>query len=134
MADTFSKVQRSAVMSCIRSRGNENTEVALVSLLRRNRIIGWRRNQSVFGKSDFLFKRQKLAVFVDGCFWHGCPKCYRVPKSNRQFWRRKFMRNRKRDLVVNRLLRSQGWKVVRFWECRLRAEKQIVDRLKKALR
>jgi DNA mismatch endonuclease (patch repair protein) len=134
VADVFNKAKRSEVMSRIRGRGNKGTEIALVTLLRRNQITGWRRNQSVFGKPDFVFKKQKLAIFVDGCFWHGCPKCYRAPKSNRRFWRQKISRNRKRDLEVNRFLRLHGWKVLRFWECGLRAEIRIVNKLKTAIR
>jgi DNA mismatch endonuclease (patch repair protein) len=121
-------------MAQIRCSGNKSTENRLISIFRASRLIGWRRNQSVFGKPDFVFKKQKLAVFVDGCFWHGCPKCYRAPKSNQQYWQQKIIRNRKRDLNVNRILRSQGWKVFRFWECGLRAEKRIVNRLKNTLR
>lgn len=133
MADIFTKSKRSEVMAKIRGRGNKDTELALAKIFRQNKITGWRRNQSVFGRPDFVFKSRKVAVFVDGCFWHGCPKCYRAPKSNRRFWRQKITRNRKRDLEVNRVLRSQGWKVVRFWECALHAEKQVVTKLMKAL-
>ncbi len=133
MADVFSKSKRSEVMAKIRGRGNKDTEIFLLKLLRRNQITGWRRNESVFGKPDFVFRKQKIAVFVDGCFWHGCPKCYREPKSNKPFWRNKIARNRERDLEVNRFLRSHGWKVLRFWECGLRGEKLIVKKLKVAL-
>ncbi len=129
MADTLSKVRRSAVMARIRSRGNKTTEIALIKLLRRNHISGWRRNQLIFGKPDFVFTKQRLAVFVDGCFWHGCPKCYRAPKSNRQFWRRKVIRNRQRDLEVSRVLKSSGWKVLRIWQCSLKNEKRVVNLL-----
>jgi DNA mismatch endonuclease (patch repair protein) len=73
MPDVFTKRKRSEVMSRIRGRGNKETELALAKLLRKHRITGWRRNQAVFGKPDFVFRRQRLAVFVDGCFWHGCP-------------------------------------------------------------
>jgi DNA mismatch endonuclease, patch repair protein len=133
MSDVFTKAKRSEVMSRIRGHGNKDTEIALARLLRRNRIIGWRRNQLVFGKPDFLFRKQKLAVFVDGCFWHGCAKCYRAPKSNRQFWLEKITRNRKRDLEVNHFLRSRGWKVLRFWECGLSDEKKVVNKFKAVL-
>ncbi len=68
MADVFTKAKRSEVMSRIRGRGNKATELALAKLLRRHRITGWRRNQAVFGKPDFIFPKLKLAVFVDGCF------------------------------------------------------------------
>jgi len=109
-------------MSCIRARGNRNTELRLVSILRAFRIGGWRRNARVFGKPDFVFPREKLAVFVDGCFWHrhkGCRFAY-VPKSRLIFWQRKFENNVTRDRIVTRALRHRGWKVLRIWECQLR--------------
>jgi len=116
MADVFSRRKRSEVMSKVRSRGNKATEIALAILFRRNRITGWRRHQNVFGKPDFLFRRNRLALFVDGCFWHGCPRCYRRPKSNRKFWDAKIARNRERDRHVSRELRRLGWRVIRIWE------------------
>ena len=115
MPDVFTKAKRSAVMSRIRGHGNKDTEIALAMLFRRHRITGWRRHQNIFGKPDFLFRRQRLAVFVDGCFWHGCPRCYRRPKSNRKFWDSKLARNRKRDRKVSRELRRLGWRVIRIW-------------------
>src|SRR6266446_2721210 len=119
MPDVFTKAKRSEVMSRIRGRGNKDTETALARLLRRHHIIGWRRNQLVFGKPDFIFRRAHIAVFVDGCFWHGCPRHATKPKNNRAFWRRKFSRNKARDLLVNRELRKLGWRVIRIWECSL---------------
>jgi DNA mismatch endonuclease, patch repair protein len=116
MADVFTKAKRSAVMSQIRGRGNKATEVALMKLLRQHAITGWRRHQNVLGKPDFLFKQNRLVLFVDGCFWHGCPRCYRRPKSNRKFWDSKIARNRERDRRVNRELRRLGWSVMRIWE------------------
>jgi len=68
------------------------------------------------GKPDFVFPSSKLVVFVDGCFWHGCPNCYRRPRSNREYWDGKAKRNRARDREVNRALSSMGWRVMRFWE------------------
>ena len=115
MPDVFTKAKRSAVMSRIRGRGNKETEIALMKLLRRHHVTGWRRNQKVFGRPDFLFMRNRLALFVDGCFWHGCPRCYRRPKSNRKFWDSKIARNRERDREVSRELRRLGWRVVRIW-------------------
>ena len=70
-------------------------------------------------KVDFVFPKLRLAVFVDGCFWHGCPKHATKPKNNRAFWRRKLASNRKRDALVNRALRKAGWRVIRIWECDL---------------
>ena len=76
MPDVFTKEKRSEVMSLIRGKGNKETENALLALLRQNKITGWRRHLPLPGKPDFAFQKQKVAVFVDGCFWHGCPKCY----------------------------------------------------------
>jgi len=73
MPDVFTKRKRSEVMARIRGRGNKDTEIALAKLLRANGISGWRRNQALIGKPDFIFRRERVAVFVDGCFWHGCP-------------------------------------------------------------
>ena len=116
MPDVFNKKKRSEVMSRIRSRGNKNTELALAKLFRRNKIIGWRRNQKIFGKPDFVFPKIRLALFVDGCFWHVCPKHGTQPKGNRAFWKNKFARNKARDVLVTRALRRANWRVLRMWE------------------
>lgn len=135
MADTFSKQKRSEVMALIRSHGNKATELRLIGIFREASIIGWRRKQPLTGKPDFVFRKQRLAVFVDGCFWHGCPKCYRRPASNQTYWDEKIQRNRKRDLLVTRELRKTGWRVLRIWEHQL-AEKskgRLIQRLLSAL-
>lgn len=106
-------------MSLIRSRGNRATELRLIALMREHRITGWRRNASVFGKPDFVFRRERVAVFVDGCFWHGCPRHATKPANNRAFWQAKLARNAERDREVTRELRKAGWRVVRVWECAL---------------
>jgi len=116
MPDVFTKAKRSHVMSRIRARGNKATELALASLLRARRITGWRRHQSVFGNPDFVFRAQRLAVFVDGCFWHACPMHSKTPSTNRKFWTEKLRRNAARDKRVARMLRRKGWRVVRIWE------------------
>jgi DNA mismatch endonuclease (patch repair protein) len=116
MPDVFTKAKRSEVMSRIRGRGNKATEIALVRLLRQNGITGWRRHLPILGKPDFTFRRERLVVFVDGCFWHGCPKHSNMPSSNRTFWNRKFTRNKVRDRLVSRTLRKNGWNVLRIWE------------------
>ena len=133
MADVFSKSKRSEVMSQIRSRGNQATELALAKLFRRHKITGWRRNQKVFGKPDFIFPKHKLAVFVDGCFWHGCPKHGTQPKGNAAFWRKKISRNQIRDRLVTRTLRKAGWRVLRIWEHELTRNK-VIHPLKKIQR
>lgn len=121
MADTHTKIQRSKNMASIRSVGNKSTEIALVSLLRRNKITGWKRHsKAAAGRPDFIFSKQKTAVFVDGCFWHGCKKHCIMPKSNKGYWGPKIARNKLRDRAVNRLYKGKGWKVMRIWEHEVR--------------
>lgn len=122
MADVFSKVKRSDVMSRIRGRGNRDTELALVRLLRQHRIIGWRRHQPLPGRPDFVFRKERLVVFVDGCFWHCCPRHSRMPAQNAEFWKNKLEKNRKRDRKVTRDLRTHNWRVIRIWEHDLAAK------------
>jgi DNA mismatch endonuclease (patch repair protein) len=134
MADIWSREKRSEVMSLIRGRGNKQTEQALLAVLRQNKITGWRRHLPLPGKPDFTFPKQKVAIFVDGCFWHGCPKCYTRPKTNRAFWDRKRETNTARDRRVNCQLRRQGWKVIRIWEHSLRQyPAACVHRIRRAL-
>ena len=133
MADVFSKAKRSLVMAAIRSSGNKDTELALVKLLKARGITGWRRNQRIPGKPDFVFRKQKTAVFVDGCFWHGCRWHCRMPKSRAGFWRAKITRNKRRDGEVTRALRRQGWLVLRIWEHSLKEPGRILERLQTLL-
>jgi DNA mismatch endonuclease (patch repair protein) len=117
--DTVSRAKRSAIMSAVRGRGNRSTELQLASLLRVHRITGWRRKAPLLGKPDFVFRDKKVAIFVDGCFWHGCPRHQRMPKSHVAFWSKKLARNVERDAQVSRMLRARGWLVLRIWECAL---------------
>lgn len=131
MSDVFTKEKRSEVMSHIRGKGNKETELVLIQILRSHHISGWRRNQAVLGKPDFVFRKQKIALFVDGCFWHGCPKHSNMPRNNRPFWKRKLQANKDRDQFVNRELRKLGWKVVRVWEHELKFPEKITKKLSK---
>ena len=137
MSDVFSPAKRSAVMSRIRGSGNADTELRLITLLRDAKISGWRRNSRLFGKPDFVFPARKLALFVDGCFWHrhvGCKFSY-TPKSRPEFWLPKFERNVARDRLVNATLRKSGWRVIRVWECDLapRGARRVISRLRRAV-
>jgi DNA mismatch endonuclease (patch repair protein) len=116
MADVFSPQKRSQVMSRIRGRGNKDTEVALARLLRLHRISGWRRHQPIVGRPDFIFRKHRVAVFVDGCFWHRCPKHSNTPANNREFWESKLSANVKRDRAVSAALKKRQWTVIRVWE------------------
>jgi len=124
LADVFTPAKRSEVMSRIRARGNKDTEQALVGLFRAHKITGWRRHQPVFGKPDFVFPKLRVAVFVDGCFWHGCPQHATMPKTNLAFWKKKLASNKARDRLVTRTLRKSGWHVLRIWEHDLRPKNQ----------
>jgi|SRR5882762_3064351 len=136
MADVFSRAKRSQVMSRIKSRGNRATELELLALLRRHHVSGWRRGAtSIFGSPDFTFPRFRVAIFVDGCFWHTCPRHKSIPANNRAFWLAKLARNRARDRLVTRTLRKQGWGVLRVWqhELSVRNEKRLLRRIQRAL-
>jgi DNA mismatch endonuclease (patch repair protein) len=124
-------------MAAIRGKGNKDTELRMIALFRAAGITGWRRNQKLFGKPDFVFRRERIALFVDGCFWHGCPKPKHapLPKNRAEWWAAKLARNKARDLEVNRALRNAGWRVLRVWECDLtRANApRVVRRVLRAL-
>jgi DNA mismatch endonuclease (patch repair protein) len=137
MADWLSREQRSRNMASIRSKGNASTERAFLQLLRDARISGWRRHLSLPGKPDFVFPVRGLAIFIDGCFWHGCPRCYRMPDDNRTYWRAKVKSNRRRDRRRGRQLRSLKWRVMRVWEHSLESQAgrmRVLVRLRRALR
>jgi DNA mismatch endonuclease, patch repair protein len=133
MADFLTPTERSRVMSRVRGRGNSATELRLIRIFRTHRIIGWRRNIPLFGKPDFVFPATRLAVFVDGCFWHGCPKHASWPIANRAFWRKKLEGNVSRDKIVTLTLRKNGWKVVRVWQHELKRmnEPRLTARFKR---
>jgi len=103
-------------MARIRGTGNKATELRLIAIMRAQGITGWRRGSKLPGKPDFVFSRERLAVFVDGCFWHGCPTHATWPKHNAAFWRAKILGNRRRDRAVTRELKQAGWRVLRIWE------------------
>lgn len=121
--DKISKAVRSGIMSKIRGAGNRSTEWRLRGALVRAGISGWRlgHRSQLPGRPDFIFTEPKLALFVDGCFWHGCPTCQagRMPKTNASFWRRKIAGNAGRDRRQAAALRHGGWGVIRIWEHQL---------------
>jgi len=118
--DNVSKKVRSKIMASVRSQGNVTTEIMFGKLLRAAGVRGYRKHWPVQGKPDFAWPGRKVAVFVDGCFWHGCPRCNSMPTTRAQYWRDKIERNRQRDRRVTRALRRHGWKVVRVRECRVK--------------
>jgi DNA mismatch endonuclease (patch repair protein) len=125
MADTFSKLRRSAIMRRVKSSRNRSTELELIRYFRSKKIVGWRRNCRLFGKPDFTFRAKRVVIFVDGCFWHG-HRCRNTrPKSNQDYWTTKIMRNRARDRLVTRTLAQKGWLVYRIWECELKDDEKL---------
>jgi len=133
MTDNMSKASRSYNMSQIRASGNATTELKMIQLMRCSGIKGWRRNQYVLGKPDFIFWEKHIAIFIDGCFWHGCRRCFIKPGSNVEYWDQKIKRNRKRDRKVTNCLTKDGWTVIRFWEHSLKRPKWVISKLHSAL-
>jgi DNA mismatch endonuclease (patch repair protein) len=117
--DHVPKEVRSKIMAAVHSRGNTTTELPLAKMLRAAGIRGYRKHWPVAGKPDFAWPGRKVAVFVDGCFWHGC-QCKYLPRTNTGFWRKKIDANMRRDRRVARSLSRDGWIVLRIKECALR--------------
>jgi DNA mismatch endonuclease, patch repair protein len=131
--DRVSKATRSRIMASVRSKGNRSTELRMARILRKAGLRGFRRHWKVQGKPDFAWPDRKIALFVDGCFWHGCARCNRPSKSHLSFWRKKISGNRERDRRVSRQLYRDGWKVLRVWECDISSVKTL-RRIRNVLR
>lgn len=126
MADVFEKSKRSDIMKRVRSKNNRSTELRLIEVFKKYAITGWRRNYLVKGHPDFVFLAQKVAVFVDGCFWHGHDCRNTRPSDNQEYWSKKRERNKKHDMEVTAMFESRGWKVLRIWECELKKKNEAV--------
>lgn len=109
--------KRYKTMAAIRSKHNRSTEQKLKMLLVRNKISGWTlQKKAMPGNPDFFFTKKNVAIFVDGCFWHGCPRCGHTPKTRTAFWKAKIERNVERDKQKRMMLKKMGIGVIRFWE------------------
>jgi DNA mismatch endonuclease (patch repair protein) len=128
--DTISKKKRSQVMQAIRSKDTK-IEVVLRKELQRRECRYRKHHNKLIGKPDIAFVKKKVAVFVDSCFWHGCPYHCRMPHSNRAYWNNKIKRNKERDKEVNKWYKSNGWIIWRFWEHSV--QKNIQDCVKKIM-
>jgi DNA mismatch endonuclease (patch repair protein) len=135
MADVFTPERRAEIMRLVRSRGNASTEERLVRLFREHGITGWRRAARLVGSPDFVWRGKRLAVLVDGCFWHGCRLHGHTPRSRVAYWTFKLARNKSRDRFVTRALRRGGWRVLRIWEHELQRKKEarLLRRIQRAL-
>lgn len=127
MADVFDRKKRSLIMSAIHSKLNKSTEIKLIGIFKQNDIIGWRRNYKVKGHPDFVFIDKKIAVFVDGCFWHGHDCRNTRPLDNAEYWKKKREHNVQHDKEITLLFKNRGWTVIRIWECEL--QKKNKDKL-----
>lgn len=120
MADVFDKGKRSEIMRRVRSRGNKTTELKLIEVFHELGITGWRRNYTVAGHPDFVFLKNRVAIFVDGCFWHGHDCRNTHPAENAIYWKDKQERNKRHDAQVTVNFEKRGWTVIRIWECELK--------------
>ncbi|MBF0318275.1 MAG: DNA mismatch endonuclease Vsr [Nitrospirae bacterium] len=123
------KNNRSSIMKAVKSFGNKSTELRLIQIFKRFHITGWRRKYKLIGKPDFVFPDKHIAIFADGCFWHG-HMCRNVtPKDNAAYWSKKIIKNRTRDAYITRCLEEKGWCVIRVWECEIKKD-SLPDKLR----
>ena len=120
MSDIFDKRTRSEIMRSVKSKNTKSTELALIKLFKENHITGWRHNYNVKGHPDFVFLNKRIAIFVDGCFWHGHDCRNTRPADNAEYWAKKRERNIQRDKETTERFEKRGWTVVRIWECELK--------------
>jgi DNA mismatch endonuclease (patch repair protein) len=118
-------------MASVKSSNTKSTELKFISLLKENNVTGWRRNYSLTGKPDFVFPKIKIAVFIDGCFWHGCSTHCRMPSSNVDYWNSKIDKNKIRDKNITKTLRMKGWQVIRICEHEIKTGKLSQKKLKR---
>ncbi len=126
MADVFNDKKRSEIMKKVRSKNNKSTELKLIQIFNENHIVGWRRNYPVKGHPDFVFLDSKVAVFVDGCFWHGHDCRNTHPSDNAEYWAKKRERNIRHDKEMTALFEQRGWTVIRIWECELKKKNRDI--------
>lgn len=121
-------------MQAVKAKGTK-LERRLFSMLAGMRVKGWRKNASdIVGKPDIVFSHEKLVIFIDGCFWHGCPICNRkLPETNRDYWARKIDRNVELAKTHNKRLADEGWVVIRIWEHEIN-NKEAMQRVKFAIK
>jgi DNA mismatch endonuclease (patch repair protein) len=125
--DILTRHERSRRMRAVRSKGNHSTEWKFRLALVRRGIRDWKMHPRCMpGVPDFFFAKPKVVIFIDGCFWHGCPRCRRpMPRRNGKYWANKLSGNVQRGRSINRKLRHIGFKVVRVWEHDLRNEHNL---------
>jgi DNA mismatch endonuclease, patch repair protein len=135
MSDNLSPEDRRKTMQAVRGKGTR-LEKRLWAMLAGMRLKGWKKNvATITGKPDVVFSSQRVVVFIDGCFWHGCPHCQRkLPATNREYWERKIKRNAELAQIHDRQLEQGGWVVVRIWEHEMADRPLVRARIRHALR
>ena len=129
LTDVLTLDQRKLNMSRIRGK-NTGPEIKLRKLLWSRGIRGYRIHHNLHGKPDIVFTKKKIAIFIDGCFWHKCPVCFHEPETRKEFWMKKISSNADRDEKVNLQLQKEGWTVSRFWEHEVRKNpEQILSKI-----
>jgi DNA mismatch endonuclease (patch repair protein) len=127
MTDVLTPAQRKFNMSRIRGK-DTGPEVKIRNMLFAGNIRGYRIHYNLPGKPDIVFVKKKLAVFIDGCYWHKCPSCFHEPETRKEFWMKKIGSNVERDKKNTLQLIEDGWTVLRFWEHEVRKEPENVVR------
>ena len=131
MSDVFDKNSRSEIMRAVKSKDTKSTELVLISMFKENGITGWRHSYNVKGHPDFVFLDKRIAIFVDGCFWHGHDCRNTRPADHAEYWAKKRERNIQRDKEATKAFEDRGWTVIRIWECELQRKnrKNTLDKL-----
>ncbi|HOJ97394.1 MAG TPA: very short patch repair endonuclease [Methanospirillum sp.] len=121
MTDILTPEQRHKNMSRIRGK-NTRPELILRRLIYDSGVRGYRIHYNLPGKPDIVFVKKRVVIFIDGCFWHKCPDCFREPQTRRDFWLEKINKNCERDEKNNQILKEEGWNVIRIWEHNIRKQ------------
>jgi DNA mismatch endonuclease (patch repair protein) len=132
MTDSVTPKERSRIMAKVKGHGNKSTELKLIKYFKEYGIKGWRRKYPLLGNPDFVIPKVRLAIFVDGCFWHCCKEHCRLPATNRKYWVGKIDSNIKRDQKINQDLETKKWLVIRIWEHELKKSnyQKILEKIK----
>ena len=137
MVDNLTPEDRRKTMRAVKGKGT-SPERRLSAMLAGMGLSGWKNNISdITGKPDVVFPQERVLIFIDGCFWHGCPHCNRkLPQTNREYWERKIARNVARDKRNTQSLADSGWRVIRIWEHEMQdatTRSKIRSRVREAL-
>ena len=132
--DTFDKEKRSQIMRAIKSKNTKLEQKVFKAL--RKRGLKFRTNVADLpGKPDIAIKKYKIVIFLDSCFWHGCPLHCRVPKTNTEYWQKKIEKNRKRDWLITETYKKNRWHILRVWEHELKENlEETIDKIGKFIR